>query len=263
MTQLLSIEWLKVRKYRTFWILIGFFVLLLPLWNYGISKGVVNIGGKDNISILNQSFTFQYIWINLGYWGSLFVAFISVLTIILTTNEYSFKTSRQNIIDGLTRQQFYHSKWLLIFILSILTTVYVFITGLAFGIAASDMGNFPGNLKPLFYVFILSLNYYGFGLLLALLLKRSGLAIGMFFLYAMFLESLIKGLINWGTKSEAGNFFPLQASDELLPFPLTEMLKTVTGIEQNISDWTYVLASIAWILIYYLIGRYRILKSDW
>lgn len=259
----LSIEWLKVKKYRTFWVLIGFFILLLPLWNYSISSGIVKMGGKDSVNFLNQAYTFEYVWSNLGWWTSIFVAFITILIIILTTNEYTFKTNRQNIIDGLTRLQFYHAKWLLVLTFSILTTIYVFILGIIFGLANDDAANFPGKLVQLFYVFILSLNYYGFGLFLAILFKRSGLSIGMFFLYSMFIESMIGGLINWGLKTEIGNYLPLQASDELLPFPLMSVLKTLSGTTEEPQMWGYVLVSCVWIVIYYLIGRYRLLKSDW
>ncbi len=223
---------------------------------------MVKIGG-NNGSLFNQAYSFQYVWSNLGYWASLFVVFISVLTIIITSNEHSFRTNRQNIIDGLTRLEFYHSKWLFVMALSVFTTLYVFIIGFFFGLSGDEISNFPGEITPLFYVFILTLNYSAFGLLLALLLKRSGISIGIFFLYAMFIESLFKGIINWITNTETGNFLPLQASDELLPFPLAEIVKTVAGVTVSISDIYYVIASLIWILIYYLIGRYRILKSDW
>ncbi|MCB0700703.1 MAG: ABC transporter permease [Chitinophagales bacterium] len=260
---ILSIEWLKVKKYRTFWVLIGFFILLLPLWNYSINSGIVKMGGKDSINFLNQAYNFQNVWSNLGWWTSIFVTFISILIIILTSNEYSFRTNRQNIIDGLTRLQFYHAKWLMVFALTIFTTIYVFVLGVAFGMSNDDASNFPGKLMPLFSVFVLSLNYYAFGLFLAVMFKRSGLSIGMFFLYSMIIEYLSKGLINWMSKSEVGNYLPLQASDELLPFPLLSTLKAMTGAAEEPNQWGFVAVSFVWIVIYYLIGRYRLLKSDW
>lgn len=266
MNNLLYIEWLKIKKYKTFWILIGFFVTLLPLWNYGLSNGFLKLSGNNKsggVDIINNAYTFSSVWGNIGWWTSIFVVFITILTIIITSNEYTYRTNRQNVIDGLTRIQFYHSKYLMVLIFAIFTTIYSFIIGMVFGIANDDMSNFPGEIGKLFHIFILSLNYYSFGLLIAVLFKRSGISIGLFFLYTMIIESLLKSLLNWKLTYDIGNFLPLQASDELLPFPMIEIVKKMTQIEVSFSNQTYVIASIIWIVVYYLIGRFRLLKSDW
>lgn len=264
MNKLLSIEWMKIRKYRTFWVLLALFAILVPLWNYSFYSGIIKFDKKNlGESFISKSYDFANIWANLSYWASYFVAFISVLMIILTTNEYTFRTKRQNVIDGQTRIQFYHSKWLLVILFSLLTTIYVFIVGFFFGMSAGDLSSFPGKISSLFYLFVLSINYYGFSLLLAVLLKRSGIAIGIFFMYFMFLESLIKGLTNWATKTEFGNLMPLQSSDELIPFPVIEMVKKMASGDDGLSTTVYLTVSIVWIVIYYLIGRFRLLRSDW
>jgi hypothetical protein len=262
MRGLLAIEWLKIKNFRTFWILTGFFALLLPLWNYGISNGIMKLGG-NNINLLSQAYSFSNVWQNLGFWTSIFVIFISILTIILVTNEYQYRTNRQNVLDGWTRMDFYHAKWQVVIALSVLTTIYVFIVGVAFGSAYGSLTSFPGNIVSLFYVWVLALNYYGFALLLSILFKRSGIAIGMFFLYSMIIESLLSKLTNWAGDTDLGNFLPLQCSDELLPFPLTDMVKSIAGIEAGPSAWAFVIASFAWIAIYYLVGRTKLLRSDW
>jgi ABC-2 type transport system permease protein len=262
MRSLFAIEWLKLQRYRTFWILIGFFVVLLPLWNYGISHGIVKMGGKD-INILNQVYSFSYIWENIGFWTSIFVVFLSILIIIITTNEYQFRTNRQNVIDGWTRMQFYHAKWQVVFVLSLLTTLYVFIVGFLFAVSNDGMSNFPGNIVKLFYVWVLSLNYYSFCLLLSLLFKRSGITIGMFFLYCMIIETLCKELINWKMDFKLGNYLPLQCSDELLPFPILDMIKSLAKLQDAPPALPYVIVSFAWIAVYYFVGRKKLLASDW
>lgn len=262
MKSLLSIEWLKLQRYRTFWILIGFFIVLLPLWNYGISNGIVQLGGKD-INLLSQVYSFSYIWENIGFWTSIFVAFLSILVIIITTNEYQFRTNRQNVIDGWSRLQFYHAKWQVVLALSILTTLYVFIVGFLFAATNDSMSNFPGNIVKLFYVFVLSLNYYGFCLLLSIFFKRSGITIGIFFLYSMIIETLAKQLINWKMDFKLGNFLPLQCSDELLPFPILDIIKSLAKMQSEPPAMPYVITSFAWITLYYFIGRKKLLSSDW
>jgi hypothetical protein len=266
MRSLLAIEWLKYKSYRTFWILVGFFAVLLPLLNYGIANSVFNFtsnGKSGNINIFSQAYSFDYVWQNIGYWTSIFVAFLSILMIILTTNEYQYRTNRQNVIDGWTRMQFYHSKWQVVLVLAILTTVYVFIVGFLFGIANDSMRNFPGDIEHLFYVFILSLNYYGFSLLLSLFFKRSGITIGIFFLYCMMMESMIQKFVNWKFDTKVGNFLPLQSSDELLPFPILEAIKSMAQLGSKPAAMPLVIASCTWIVVYYFVGRTKLLKSDW
>ncbi|WP_276134165.1 ABC transporter permease [Polluticoccus soli] len=265
MRSLLAIEWLKYKSYRTFWILTGFFIVLLPLWNYGIANSLFNINGSGNsgINVLNQVYSFSYVWENVGFWASIFVMFISVLMIILTTNEYQYRTNRQNVIDGWSRMDFYHAKWQVALALAVLTTLYVFIVGVGFALRTDTMSNFPGHIEKLFYVFILSLNYYGFSLLLSLFFKRSGITIGMFFLYCMIIESLLSRVINWKLDTKIGNYMPLQASDELLPFPILDLFKSIARLQEAPSALPYVIASAAWIAIYYFAGRQKLLKSDW
>lgn len=266
MKSLLAIEWMKMRRYRTFWILIGFYALLLPLWNYGIGQGVLKIGGDDKnggINLLSQAYAFSSVWQNLGFWVSIFVLFLSIMVIILTTNEYQFRTNRQNVIDGWSRLQFYHAKWQVVLMLTVFTVVYTFVVGFGLGMYYGDISGFPGSIVHLAYTGLLALNYYGFALLLALLFKRSGLAIAFFFLYNMIIESLASGLINWTTKTKYGNLLPLQASDELLPFPLMDMAKSMMGLKPGPEPWVYVAVSAGWIALYYFIGRQRLTRSDW
>jgi ABC-2 type transport system permease protein len=263
MKNLLSIEWLKMKKYKTFWILVGFFIVLLPIWHYSITTGMLKISGNAGSQLLNSSNTFNHIWQNLGFWTSYFVIFISILTIILTTNEYSFRTNRQNVIDGYTRLQFLNSKWLMVLAFALASTIYVFIIGTILAATNDNFANFPGKIENLFYVFLLSLNYYSFSLLLSFFFKRSGISIGIFFLYNMIIETLLKNLLNWKFESNPGNYLPLQASDEMLPFPLSNIAKTVLQMDKGHDVIWYILASVSWIIIYYLIGRARLLKSDW
>jgi hypothetical protein len=238
-------------------------MFFLPAWNYGINDGFLQVGG-GGIDILNKVYGFDYIWENMGFWSSLFIIVLSVLVIILTTNEYQFRTNRQNIIDGWTRLQFYHAKWGVVVVLSILTTLYVFLVGFTFGITNSSISEFPGNIEKLFYTFVLTLNYFGFSLLLSFLFKRSGLTIGIFFLYCMFIETLLKSLLNWKIAWKPGLYLPLQCSDELLPFPILEMVKTLAKLETaSANNAYYILTSLAWITIYYFIGRNKLMKSDW
>lgn len=265
---LLQIEWLKLRKYKTFWVLSALFAVILPLWITGVSRNMISVnsnGKGTDLGLFNNAYSFANVWANVGWWASIFIILTTVLVIIITTNEYSFRTGRQNLIDGLNRTQILNAKWILVVALAAATTVYVFLVGVFIAMSKDSMSNFPGNIVQLFHFFILAVNYYSFGLLIALFIKRSGLAIGLFFLYCMFVEKIVQTIINWSTHGSMGNLLPLQTSDELLPFPVFKTISSLTGesTQPNITTSTYVIASVLWIIIYYLISRYKLLKTDW
>jgi ABC-2 type transport system permease protein len=265
MMALLRIEWLKVKRYNTFWVLAGLFALLLPLWNLFVANGFINTGGgKNGINFLSQAYSFPQVWGNLGFWGSIFIMFMSILVIILTTNEYGFRTNRQNVIDGWSRMQFYHAKVWLVFVLSIIATVYLFLLGLIFGVINSgSLSGLFSEFQQLGYFFVLCLDYLGFGLFLAIWIRKSGLAIGMFLLYSMIIENIVRGVVNHYIDTPIGNLLPMQSSDELLPFPLIHMAKTMMAGGVTISMTTYAIVAISWCLIYYFAARAMMLKRDW
>lgn len=261
----LAIEWLKIKRFRTFWILVGLFVLLLPFWNYEIATGVIRTGnGKKGINFLSTQYSFPEVWHNLGWWGSIFILFISILVIIIVTQEFSYRTSRQNIIDGWEKLQFYHAKIYLVITFAFFVTLYFFLLGLIFGRAYS--GSFTGlfdEFQLTAYFFLLSLDYLGFALLIAFFIKKSGLAIGLFLLYSFIIENLLRSIINHNTEKPWGNLLPLQASDELFPFPLMRMARAAMGPVPTLSVSTYALATAGWCLIYYFACRVILLKKDW
>jgi ABC-2 type transport system permease protein len=200
----------------------------------------------------------------MGFWASIFIMFISILIIILTTNEYAYRTNRQNIIDGWNRMQFYHAKVVLVIVLSFVATLYLFLLGMLFGWVNS------GSLRDLFsefqqvgYFFLLSLDYLGFAVFIAIWIKRSGLAIGLFLLYSMIIENILKGIINHYADKPVGNLLPLQASDELLPFPLLQMARAMLPMGATISMTTYAMVAIGWCAVYYFAGRMILNKTDW
>jgi len=265
MNALLGIEWLKIKRYRTFWVLAGLFILLLPLWNYEVANGFIKMGGgKNGINFLSNAYSFPQVWGNLGFWASIFITFISILVIILTTNEYTYRTNRQNVIDGWDRMQFYHAKVLLIIVLSFMATFYLFLLGMIFGgVNSGSLSNLFSEFQQVGYFFLLSVDYLGFALFIAIWIKKSGLAIGLFLLYSMIIENILKGIINHYMDKPYGNLLPLQASDELLPFPLLQMAKAMIPMGATLSMTTYAIVAMGWCAVYYFAGRMILLKNDW
>jgi len=219
---------------------------------------------KNGINLLNTAYYFPQVWSNLGFWGSIFILFLSILVIILTTNEYAFRTHRQNVIDGWNKLEFYHAKVLMVLVLSVAATVYLFLLGLLFGgINGHSLDGLFDEFSPVGYFLLLSLDYLGLALFIALAVRRSGLAIGLFLLYAMIIENILKGLIMHYADMSWGNLLLLQSSDELLPFPFTRMAKAILFKGKIFSDNIYVMVTIMWCVVYYVAGRLLLLRKDW
>src|SRR5258705_3198909 len=55
------------------------------------------------------------------------------LLIILVSNEFTFRTNRQNIIDGWERKHFLWAKVFWLLLLTLLTTIVAFVTAAGYG----------------------------------------------------------------------------------------------------------------------------------
>lgn len=262
MINLLKIEWLKIRKYNTFWILTGLFIVLLFAWNYFVGSGILKLGNA-NVNVINTNYTFPSVWENVGHWTKFFSGLLAIIVIILTTNEYQFRTNRQNVIDGWQRQQFFHAKWLIVVLMSIIVTAFTTLLGMGFALwHGSSFSNMTEHMDRMLYVFVMTMNYFGFALTLSFLIRKSGMTTIMFLLYAYIIEVMSQQFLNWKIPSHPGDFLPMQCSAELLNFPMMDMMKNMMA-KTGPTHTTLMLVSVGWIIVYYIVGRLRLLKSDW
>jgi ABC-2 type transport system permease protein len=263
MLHLLKIEWLKLKHYRTFWIL----AVLYVISNYGLSYIAFTIQNEVARDISKNSlgravigsspFAFPDVWQTVTYMCSFLLFIPALLVIISVTNEFSYKTHRQNIVDGWSRRQFISVKLVLLLIVSVLSTIIAFITSLIFGWQAGSNISFD-KIEFIGYFFIQALSYCSVALIFALLLKRSGLAIGVYFLYIVVLENLLGGLLsrNW---ENSGHYLPLNSTDSLIPFPF---LRKVTDNFMYKPDYNILLPLAAAYLIIYIVFSVRRFETD-
>lgn len=227
MLQLLSIEWLKLKNYRTFWILAILYIVSIFGANYigfRIQQAIYEekqAKGMAQMIIGTPPFAFPNVWHMTSYISSFLLFLPGLLLIMLVTNEYNFKTHRQNIIDGWSRREFIAVKIIMAVIGALASTVMVTLTALLFGFIEGSESFSAEKTIYLFYYFVQALSYSLVALLFAVLFKRGGLAIGVFFLYALVLENLLAGLMN-RYLNYSGRYLPLESTDNLVPFPLFE-----------------------------------------
>lgn len=264
MLQLLKIEWLKVKNYKAFWILLILYIVAIVGSNaiaYSINNQVRESSAG---SILPSLYTFPTTWNMVTFVSTFLFLFPGLLIINHTGNEFNFKTSRQNIIDGWGKKDFISVKLLFAVVISAVATLTVFLTGLLFGFMASDGSSEPitTNLHFVLYFFLQTLLYCIVAILIVLWVRKSGLAIGIYFAYSLVIENLLAGLIFWVLKDSGNAKFnqvlPLQSSDALIRTPKIESL--IPG--QNFSD-PVLLGIVGFYIIFFSWLSYRnFMKRD-
>jgi ABC-2 type transport system permease protein len=224
MFNLLKIEWLKVKNYRAFWILLILYVVAIIGANiiaYTINKQVRDGAG----TIVPSLYNYPTLWNMVTFVSSFLFLFPGLLIINNAGNEFSFKTSRQNIIDGWNREHFITVKLMFAVIISAVATVAVLLTGLLIGSMATDgaSGSITDDIHYLFYFFLQTLLYCVVAIFIVVWIRKSGLAIGIYFAYSLVIENLFSGLIFWALQDSGNtrfsNLLPLQSSDTLIRPP--------------------------------------------
>jgi ABC-2 type transport system permease protein len=253
MKTLLQIEWMKVKSYRTFWILVALFVVAVVGINYiafySTSTFTANAGQLSMIA--GTPYSFPDVWNTVAWMSSWLLYFPGFIIILMLSNEYTFKTHRQNIIDGLSRQQFVTTKLAVALILALFTTVIVFINAIIFGLAGGSSFTFDG-IQMIGYFFISSWIYILFALLLAFLLRKAVLAIGVFFIFGLILDNVIPGLLRtkvFNGKPYGTYIMPLDVSDSLMPFPFFRNVSKMFLETPNLT--ICLIICLAWIVFYH------------
>ncbi|MCD8101751.1 MAG: ABC transporter permease [Alistipes sp.] len=269
MLRLLKIEWLKVRRYRAFILLSAVFAVSVVGLNYIVYTQVGRLGdmttqygGPEGAGLggmlIGHPFAYPEVWQSVTYLSSFLLFIPGLIIILLTANEYSFKTHRQAVIDGLSRRQFMAAKIGVVLVTSLFVTVLAVITACIFASAGSAGFTLAGT-RYVGYFFVQAVSYMSMALLLVLFFKRSGIAIGVYFLYVFIIKNLLALLLSHKVSEGLGNYLPVKSADLLIPAP-TSLGKMFTF---NHPDATAMLvASIVWIVLLLWYCTYRFEKSD-
>jgi hypothetical protein len=260
MLHLLKIEWMKVKNYTTFWVLSILYIASVFGANY-ISFLIYDASTQKTPmagTMIGTPFNFPNVWHTVSFTSSFLMFMLGLLIIISFTNEYSYKTHRQNIIDGLSRREFIGVKMLLTFIVSFVATITVFAAALLFGLFQSKTDFSADKLEYISYFFVQALSYSSVALLFSLLFKRSGITIGVYFLYSVILENVLARFLNHYTDN-TGSYLPLETTDTLIPIPVFRIV--VSQLESHRNITLLLMMSAIYLVLYYFIS-YRKFQSD-
>lgn len=132
MRRLLSIEFIKLWNSRSSrFLIIAYFVLLTFIALIAAIKFDI---GPIEFHLAEQGiFNFPFIWHFNTYIAAVFKLFLAIVIVSMMANEYSNKTLKQNLIDGLSKKEFVMSKFLTVVMFSGISTVFIFVVSLVFG----------------------------------------------------------------------------------------------------------------------------------
>jgi ABC-2 type transport system permease protein len=266
MLHLLSIDLKKLTSYRTFWVVCGLYFLTLgfttasgmEFLKWLASKGA-QFGTEININRI-PLYHFPDVWQNLIYVSGFFKLILAFMVVISITNEFTYRTIRQNIIDGMSRAEFLISKVLTNVLLSVLSCAMVFVIALVTGLIYSPELNVAYMFSDVGFLAAYFLEVFAFlsyTLMLGLLIQRSGLTIVVLCLSAM-IEAIIKANID-DTLPWMIQFFPMESISNLVAIPFPKY------VFQQIQDYvslTSVAIAAGWTILFNYFSYLKLTRSD-
>jgi ABC-type transport system involved in multi-copper enzyme maturation permease subunit len=264
MKRLFRIELIKLRGNASFWILASLHIgiILLVVFSSKVFLRTLTLDIKGISMLMDPSriplLQFPDIWHNLTYIAAYLKVILLIYVIISITGEISYNTLRQNIMNGLSRTDFIVSKLFMVIILSIGSTLLILVTGLVTGFINTPHPELSEIIRYMGFVpgyFLLLTAYLIFALCIGLWIKRTGLALGLMFLYTVIIEPII--IFNIHTPWIKG-MFPLRAISNLIPMPFGKYVFREVQDYIAIKDIAIVSGYIMiFILIMYLLLRRR------
>ncbi|MEE9364661.1 MAG: ABC transporter permease subunit [Cellulophaga sp.] len=276
MLRLLQIEFIKLWNNRASKVLIiSYFVLLSSIALVAAIK--FDIGPiKFHLAELGI-FNFPYIWHFNTFIASFFKLFLAIVIVSMMANEYSNKTIKQNLIDGLSKKEFILSKFLTVLTFSIVSTLFLFVVSLVLGLIYSNYTEVSiifTDLEYLLAYFIKLVGFFSFCLFVGILIKRSAFALGFLILWQVF-EGFVRGMIRWKlfnseTTDTIMGFFPLNSMWNLLKEPFRR-LSAVQNLGAQIGEdfkydyavhWHEIAIVLCWTAIFVYLSYVLLKKRD-
>ncbi|HEY3384928.1 MAG TPA: hypothetical protein VGK46_00370 [Saprospiraceae bacterium] len=264
-----ELEYYKFRHYRPFLIILGLYIFCFVLSGISI-KSLLDwfLEKQKDDDVLKHFletglplFDFVDIWQNLAWLATLFKYIPAFVVIISVTLEYSQKTIKQNIIDGLSKKEFLLSKVALVFAISIGSALLLLFLGLFLGFLYSPVKGMPYILEHIEYVAAYGLEVFVFlcmALFAAFWIQKSGVTIILFLLYTACIEPITTGILHFKYEWEVW-YFPVEAINLIIrvPFQKYALLHV-----QDAILWKDVFVSLGWAVIFVALSYWMLKRRD-
>ena len=271
MVRLLQLELQKLLLNRTSKVLI-FISFVLPFTVLILSSIKINFFGFFTLELGELGiYNFPIIWHITTFFAAQFKFFFAIVVVSMIGNEYSNKTIKQNLIDGLSKKEFILSKFYTIVFFSLVATILLTLISLLIGLYYSsynEIGIILSEIEYLLGYFVKLVGFFSFCLFLGMLAKRSAFALAFLFV-DFILEWIIFGLIAWKSDTNIAekiqNFFPLKSMYNLIKQPFQRIAMSKFPDKTNLAydyavHWYEIVIVLAWTALFVFLS-YRLLKK--
>ena len=275
MLRLLSIELHKLKYNKSAKVIsIVYFILITFI---ALIASIEFKFGDFNFRIADQGiFNFPFIWHFNTWIAGILKLFLAIVIVSMMANEYSNRTLKQNLIDGLSKKEFVISKFLTVVLFSFVSTLFVFVVSLILGLVFSDyneIGIIFSDMEYLLAYFINLVGFFSFCLFIGILVKRSAFALGFLLIWSI-VEGIIYGFLKWemfrytNLVDNIMQLFPLASMSNLIKEPFSRLGAVQSAASQLgeafDKDYSVQFITVLIVLIWtclFLFGSYAILKK--
>ena len=216
-------------------------------------------------------FNFPMIWHITTFFASYFKLFFAIVVVSMIGNEYSNKTIKQNLIDGLSKKEFILSKFYTIVFFSLISTVLISVASFLIGLYYSSYNEasiIVREMEFLLAYFVKLVGFFSLCLFFGMLVKRSAFALAF-----LFILYIIEWLVFWGAYevSQSGEtawkvkgFMPLESMYNLINQPFQRIVMTKYPENMDMAydyavHWYEILLVLGWTALFVFLS-YRLLK---
>ena len=272
MLRLINLELQKLLLSRVNKVLI-FISFILPFTVLILSSIKINFFGFFTLELGELGiFNFPIIWHITTFFASYFKLFFAIVVVSMIGNEYSNKTIKQNLIDGLSKKEFILSKFYTIVFFSLISTVLIGVASFLIGLYYSSYTEASIIVRDTEYLlayFVKLVGFFSLCLFFGMLVKRSAFALAFLFILYIF-----EWLIFWGAYKayesadmawKIKNYMPLESMYKLIDQPFQRIIITKYPDKMDLAydyavHWYEILIVIGWTALFVFLS-YRLLKA--
>ncbi|WP_299129279.1 ABC transporter permease subunit [uncultured Winogradskyella sp.] len=272
MLRLLKLELQKLWLNKTSRILI-IISFILPFTVLVLSSIKINFFGLFTLELGELGiFNFPIIWHITTFFASYFKFFFAIVVVSMIGNEYSNKTLKQNLIDGLSKKEFILSKFYTIVFFSLCATLLIGLASFFIGLYYSSYTEASIIIREIEFLlayFVKLVGFFSLCLFFGMLLKRSAFALAFLFILWLFEWLIFLGAYEafgnadsaWKTK----NFLPLESMYKLIDEPGRRIMMTKFPDNKDIMydyavHWYEIAIVMGWSALFIFLS-YRLLKK--
>lgn len=205
-------EWRKTWKRPVFYVTLGLFVAI-DLFGFGYNL-LQSLRADEGDFVLPR----QWAQI-LGESANVPLIFAGIVVVLLVAGEFSWRTARQNVIDGLSRSEWYWGKA----IIAALVVVLFCLVHIGLGSGLARYGT-PSGATGLFSstqaaaiggIVVAAVGYAVSALFVASLFRSPGGAMAIWLFYVIAAEDLVRGGLGrlWEAGRDVLNYAPINTFD--------------------------------------------------